>query len=69
MKIERILIHAGMGTLHHTDSQGDKEIRIDKKNCVAEGLRYIEEYCTKNGFELFDTFTGQSGIFFTLVKK
>jgi hypothetical protein len=69
MKIELILLQSGAGMLYHSDSRETKEIKIDKKNSVPEALKYIEEYCTKAGFDLLSPEYGQFGIHFTLVKK
>ncbi len=69
MKIERIWIALVMGIVYHADSHETKEIKVDKKNALADGLKYLEDYCNNSGFDLFDTFTGANAIFFTIVKK
>ncbi len=69
MNIERIWIDFATGTIHHVNSHETKEMKVDKKNALKDGLKYIEDYCNASDFELFDTYTGQVAIFFTIVKK
>ena len=67
MKIERIVISPG--TIYYADSHETKKIAIDKKNYGADGLKYVEDYCNKYGFDLFDTHSAPGCFIFTIVKK
>ena len=69
MKLEQINISFITHTLTHTSTSEVNKIDLNKKSAVQDALKYIEDYCTRNEFELLPPMIEGSFYIYHLVKK
>ena len=69
MKLEQITISLMGHYLNHISTSEAKRIDLDKKTMMIDALKYIEDYCTKSGFELLAPTIEGSIYTYHLVKK
>ena len=70
MKIETISVNLLSRTMYHTKSSGIDTIKYDKKEggFYHKILAYIEDHCTKNGFEIINVHGSDRIYIFHLVQ-
>jgi len=54
MNVETIALNILAHTLNHASSSGVKTTKFDKKDYFPSALAYIEDYITKNGFDIIN---------------
>jgi hypothetical protein len=73
MKLEQITVNLTAHTLNHLGSSGfikrKEKLGKDDDEFVRGFFRYIEEYCSKNGFEVINAETAGITRNYHLVKK
>ena len=68
MKVEAITINLLNHTLYHAKSSGIDKMELEKKGFFSSALGYIEEYCTKNGFDIVNVH-GSNNRVYELIKR
>ncbi len=69
MNIETISINMMAKHMNHATTSGVTKIQLDKKNMYAEVLKYIDDHCNKNGFEVLNFAVDGNAHYYALVKK
>lgn len=69
MKLEQITVNLAAQYLNHISTSEAKRVDLNKKSVMVDALKYIEDYCTKNGFELLSPMIIGSTYTYHLVKK
>jgi hypothetical protein len=69
MKVEQISVNFLTHTLVHNFTSEAKKIELNKKSMVQDVLKYLEDYCTRNEFELLPPMIEGSFYIYHLVKK
>jgi len=60
MKIETITINLMNHTMYHAKSSGIDKMELEKKGFFSAAIGFIEEYCTKNGFDIINVHSPSS---------
>lgn len=68
MKVESIAINLLNRSMYHSTSAGVNKTKFEEKVFFPKVLAYIEDYCTKNGFEIINV-TGENIRIYHLVKR
>ncbi|MHA1932115.1 MAG: hypothetical protein ACW96X_06220 [Promethearchaeota archaeon] len=68
MKIETITINLMNHTMYHAKSSGIDKMELEKKGFFSAALGYIEEHCTKNGFDIVNVH-GSNNRVYELIKR
>lgn len=53
----------------HATTSGVTKIELDKKDMYSEVLKYIEDHCNKNGFEVLNFIGDGKTHYYCLIKK
>ncbi len=69
MKLETITINMMARTLGHLSSSDYKKVEYEKKGLGPNILKYVEDYCTKNGFEILFAETSGNIRIYHLIKR
>ncbi len=69
MKIDTITINLLARSLSHASSTEVKSMKFDKKGFYSEALAYIENYATKNGYDLVNVAGSDTVYAFHLIKR
>ena len=69
MKLESITINILRRSLTHLRSSGMTKAEFDKKDFGPEIMKYAEEYCTKNGFDIINCETHSNMRVYHLIKR
>jgi len=68
MKVESIAINLLNRSMYHSTSSGINKTKFEKKGFFPEVLAYIEDYVTKNGFDIINV-TGENIRIYHLIKR
>ncbi|MFW9822266.1 MAG: hypothetical protein ACFFE4_05000 [Candidatus Thorarchaeota archaeon] len=68
MKVESIAINLLNRSMYHSTSSGVNKTKFEEKAFFPKVLAYIENYCTKNGFDIINV-TGENIRIYHLVKR
>ncbi|MHA2398616.1 MAG: hypothetical protein ACXADU_06980 [Promethearchaeota archaeon] len=68
MKVESIAINLLNRSMYHSTSSGVNKTKFEEKAFFPQALAYIEDYCTKNGFDIINV-TGENIRIYHLVKR
>ncbi len=68
MKVETIALNILAHTLSHASSSGVKTTKFDKKEYFPNALAYIEDYITKNGFDIINVHSSNIRVYH-LIKR
>ncbi len=69
MKLELIAVNLTARTLSHIDSSKMKKVEFKKDGFDPAFIRYVEDYCTENGFEIVNAETAGIVRNYHLIKK
>ena len=69
MKLETITINMMQHTLSHLSSTDYNKVEFEKKGFGPGIMKYVEDYCTKNGFEIINAETPNNMRIYHLIKK
>ena len=69
MKIDTISINLLGRSLNHASSTEVKTMKFDKKGFYSKALAYIENYATKNGYDLVNVAGSEILYVFHLIKR
>jgi len=69
MKLETISLNILRHSLNHGTSSGVTKMELEKKNIFPATMKYIEDYCTKNGFEIINVSVEGNIYIYHLMKK
>jgi len=69
VKIDTISINLLAHSLSHASSLGVKKIDFEKKGFYQQALAYIEDYMTKNGYDLVNVHGSEQMYVFHLIKR
>ena len=69
MKIDTISINLLAHSLSHASSSGVKTMKFEKKGFYQEALTYMEDYMTKNGYDLVNVHGSEQIYVFHLIKR
>jgi hypothetical protein len=69
MKVEIISLNILAHSLSHATSSGGKAIKFDKNEFFSNSLKYIEEYITKNGFDIINVHGSDQMYVYHLIKR
>jgi len=69
MKIDTISINLLAHSLSHASSTEVNTMKFDKKGFYTEALAYIENYMTKNGYDLVNVAGSETVYVFHLIKR
>ncbi|MFX0058474.1 MAG: hypothetical protein ACFE85_11755 [Candidatus Hodarchaeota archaeon] len=69
MKIDTISINLLAHSLSHASSLEVKKIEFEKKGFYQKALAYIEDYMTKNGYDLVNVHGSEQMYVFHLIKR
>ncbi|MFW9864703.1 MAG: hypothetical protein ACFFEN_01265 [Candidatus Thorarchaeota archaeon] len=68
MKVEYIAVNLLARTMTHAKSTGVETTKYEKKSFSTNILAYIEDYITKNGFDIINVY-GDNLMFYHLIKR
>ena len=69
MQIEMISINVLASHLNHATGSGVTQVKLNKKTMYPEAIKYVEEHCNKNGFEVLNFIGDGNAHYYCLVKK
>jgi len=69
VKIDTITINLLARSLSHASSTEVKTMKFDKKGFYSAALAYIENYATKNGYDLVNVAGSDTMYVFHLIKR
>ena len=68
MKVEYITVNLLARSMTHAKSSGIETTKFEKKSFTPKILAYIEDYITKNGFEIINVY-GDNLMVYHLIKR
>ena len=68
MKVETISVNIMSKTIGHASSTEVKSMKLDKTDFFPKYLAYIEDHCTKNGFDIINV-SGENTRIYHLIKR
>jgi len=69
MKVEIISLNILAHSLNHATSSGGKSMKFDKNEFFSSSLKYIEDYITKNGFDIINVHGSDQMYVYHLIKR
>jgi hypothetical protein len=69
MKLEQISVNLSQHSLTHLSSSELKKVKFDKDGFGPGFMKYVEDYCSENGFEIINAETAGITRNYHLVKK
>ena len=69
MKIDIISINLLARSLSHASSSEVKTMKFEKKGFYQNALAYIEDYMTKNGYDLVNVHGSEQMYIYHLIKR
>ena len=69
MQLETLTINMMQRTLGHLTSSGYESIKFDKDGFGPATLKYVEDMCNKDGYELFHAETNGNFRIYYMIKK
>ena len=69
MKIDTITINLLARSMSHASSSEVKSMKFEKKGFYQNALTYIEDYMTKNGYDLVNVHGSEQMYVFHLIQR